>query len=438
MPEYVKCAEVTTAEDVKNLHPEVFADGVNKKFALNTKANCWCSALYYYGNQCNNYPVGKQAEAKLLSAARIWGITDDVAKVKQAFEQQDIPATYAISFEYKGHKVERCPDHTKEAATASAEWLFANRYRFPTSIQKNAAERLMAKADILGLTPKASNYLDRLSNPDSYTNVNCKVALAITDRLKAVPTGKWVELEDELFKVANDLNSKPFELCTSSQVIATALEAMDIKHGLTTKWGSALQHPVDVCFRASMTKAAAATSSTIHLTTGTPVDLTKISDHQLEKGLKIAGDDFLAYCQPDGFNLDRAKAAEILPTLPKPDAKRFEAAVKSAGYIPETTYDLIDRAMKQSDDHMPAPTAADVPQPEMWEDNQAFDNRMQGKKEQAKQLSEQAKAISEQAKLENLDAQAGIAASKARQARQAQIVSPGSPQPPTQEQQGQQ
>ena len=29
MPEYVKCAEVTTAEDVKNLHPEVFADGVN-------------------------------------------------------------------------------------------------------------------------------------------------------------------------------------------------------------------------------------------------------------------------------------------------------------------------------------------------------------------------------------------------------------------------
>ena len=55
--------------------------------------------------------------------------------------------------------------------------------------------------------------------------------------------------------------------------------------------------------------------------------------------------------------------------------------------------------------------------PEAWEDNAAFDNRMQALKDDANQL--------------NLDAQAAMAASKARQARQAKIVNPNAPDAPT-------
>jgi hypothetical protein len=73
------------------------------------------------------------------------------------------------------------------------------------------------------------------------------------------------------------------------------------------------------------------------------------------------------------------------------------------------------------------PAQPDIHLPEHWEDNAAFDNRMQGKKDYAKQLSDHAKEISNEAKLQNLDAQAAIAASKARQARQARIVNPNSP-----------
>jgi len=407
MPEYVKVASVATKEDLNDVPSDAFADGFNRKFAVNSKANCWCSALYFYGNQCNTSGTSKQAEVKLLNAARIWGIADDVTSLKQAFELQTIPASYAISFSYKGAKVERCPDHTKEAATASAEWLYKNRTKFPLDIQKQAAARLAAKADFLSLTPSASTYLDKLVNPETYANINCKVAMAITDRLNSISTVRWSNLEDELLKIANDLNGRPFEVCHNGELISSALEALDVKHGLNTKWGSALQHPVEACLRVNMTKAAAAADAVIHLTTGMPVDLTKISDHQLEKGLKIAGDDFLSYCQTDGLNVDRSKAAEILPTLPKPEARRFEEAIKTSGYVPETADDLLSRLFKEANMGM-MPAMQQMPMddtnPMPGEDDSSFEARMNEKKEQAK--------------LDALDAQAGLAAVKARQARQ--------------------
>jgi len=407
MPEYVKSAGVLTKDAAAIKSSKCFADTVNKKFALDSKSDCWCSALYFYGNQCSTSPTGKQAEVKLLNAARVWGILEDVESVKSAFEQQIIPVSYAMTFEHKGAKIERCPDHTKEAATASAEWLYKNRYKFLTAVQRKTASKLQARADIFKLNVKAAAYIDRVANSNTYSNINCKIAVAITDRLSSIPAVKWSELEDELLKVANDLSTHPFELCHAGDVICSCLEAFDVKHGLNSKWGSALQHPVDVCFRVSLTKAASIADGIVHLTTGMPVDLTKISDHQLEKGLKIAGDDFLSYCQTDGLNVDRSKAAEILPTLPKPEARRFEEAIKTSGYVPETTDDLLGRLFKEANmGMMPAmqQMPVDDTNPMPGEDDSSFEARMNEKKEQAK--------------LDALDAQAGLAAVKARQARQ--------------------
>lgn len=423
MPEYVKSANVLTADEASRMGSDSFADSVGRSFPINTKANCWCSAVYFYGNQCNKDVGSKQAELKLEKAADIWGLSDELNRIKAAFAEQEVPVTYALSFSHQGNTVNRCPDHTKEAATASVQWLYENRTKFPIDMQKAAATRLAAKADIAKVSASAGCYLDKLANSDSYGNLNCKVAVAITDRLNAVPTQKWTDLESELLKVANSLAAAPFEVCRNGGLLANALESLDVKHGLNEKWGSLLQHPMDCCFKVNMCKVAADMDSVVHLTTGTPVDLTRISDHQLEKGLKIAGDDFLSYCQTDGLNVDRSKAAEILPTLPKPEARRFESAIKTAGYIPETAYDLADRLFKEGNAMAPAmmgmPPAMpmmgqsqpdDLPKPEPGEDDASFEARMQQQKEEAR--------------IATLDAQAGIAASKARQARQEKIINP--------------
>jgi len=423
MPEYVKSANVLTVDEASRMNSDSFADSVRRSFPINTKANCWCSALYFYGNQCNKDVASKQAEVRLEMAADVWGLSDELTRIKTAFAEQEVPVTYALSFSHQGNTVNRCPDHTKEAATASVQWLYENRTKFPIDMQKAAAVRLAAKADLSRVSASSGCYLDKLANPDSYGNLNFKVAVAITDRLNVVPTYKWADLESELLKVANSLAAAPFDICHNGDLLANAIESLDVKHGLNEKWGSFLQHPVDCCFKVNMCKVAADTDPIVHLTTGTPVDLTKISDHQLEKGLKVAGDDFLSYCQTDGLNVDRDKAAEILPTMPKPEARRFESAIKTTGYIPETAYDLVDRLFKEGNVVAPAmmgmPIAMplmeqaqpdDLPKPKPGEDDASFDARMQQQKEEAR--------------IATLDAQAGIAASKARQARQEKIVNP--------------
>jgi len=436
MPEYVKTANILTAEAAVGIDSNSFADSQHRKFALNTKANCWCSALYSYGNQCNNKAECKQTEANLASAANIWGINSDIARIKQAFSTQAVEVTYALSFTHKGTVVNRCPDHTKAAATASAQWLFDNRFNFPVTTQKQAAARLYAKVDAVKLGHSAANYLDRLVNPDCYSTLNTKIALAITDRLHAVPTTKWTELEDTLLKFANSLNAAPFEICQEPSIIATALENLDVKHGFTAKWGSSFQHPVDVCFRANLTKVAAAVDSTIHLVTGTPVDLNKISDFQLEKGLKIAGDDFLAYCQTDGLNVDRNKAAEILPTLPKPEAHRFEAAIKKAGYNPETAYTLMDRLFdKESQGPAGPPMPGPAPEPNPYalqqgENDANHGNRLQGMQQAADAARAQADSLNEDADQADLDIEAAQAQAEADQHRRARIVNPQLPMQP--------
>jgi hypothetical protein len=170
-------------------------------------------------------------------------------------------------------------------------------------------------------------------------------------------------------------------------------------------------------------------------------DLNKISDFQLEKGLKIAGDDFLAYCQTDGLNVDRNKAAEILPTLPKPEAHRFEAAIKKAGYNPETAYTLMDRLFdKESQGPAGPPMPGPAPEPNPYavqqgENDANYGNRLQGMQQAADAARAQADSLNEDADQADLDIEAAQAQAEADQHRRARIVNPQLPMQPELKQQ---
>jgi len=347
LPDYVKEANVVDGEYCIKLASSNFADVVHRKFPIDTKANCWTSALYFYGGQHNKNASNKQIETRLEQAGKVWGINSDIDVIKQAFIPKNVTVDYAIRFIDDGRTITRCPYHTVELATKSAEWLFNNRFAFPVSIQKEAATKLMKTAELTKISSKAAIYLDKLACSDNYNNLNNRIASAIADRLAIVKTAKWGELGNELLKVANSLSNNPYALCDNPGVILEALETFDIDNKLHTKWGKDLNHPVDVCYSYNLTKSAEAIESTVSLTTGTMLNLEAMSDSQLEKGLKMAGDDFLDFCKPDGINLDRSKIAEVIPTLPRPEAKRFEKGIKSAGFNADSTdltIEILDNA----------------------------------------------------------------------------------------------
>jgi len=81
MPEYVKDADVITAEDVAGLAAVSFADKATRTLPIHTKAATWMSAAYYYGTRTTD----KVVEHAIEKAASLHGIAADVENLKSAF-----------------------------------------------------------------------------------------------------------------------------------------------------------------------------------------------------------------------------------------------------------------------------------------------------------------------------------------------------------------
>ena len=328
VPDYVKSANVETKENTKHLNPRAFADTIECKLPVNTKASCWVSALYLYGNPENKANSAFLRTTKnLIKHAELWGIQEEVESIKQAFAPAKTETEYALSMNYRGTQVDRCPCHTSELAKKSCLWLHEHRNHFPINVQVKAAKVLNDKIGFTGVPADAQDYLSSLTESDSFaTSPNIVMANAINERLVSVKRSRWGDLGEELYKVAQVLIEDPYKLSENANTIQDALETFDTQFGLQQKWGEGITHPVDACYSVTRAKAAAAVEGTVKLMNGNYFDISTVAVSALETGLKMAGDDFLNYAKPDGINLDIAKVKEILPTIPAPDANRFQQA----------------------------------------------------------------------------------------------------------------
>ena len=328
VPDYVKSATVETKDSIKHLAPRAFADPIECKLPVNTKASCWMSALYLYGNPGNNASLRlPQAKENMTKYAEIWDIQEDVEAIKQAFIPVHIDTEYALSMNYRGKQVDRCPCHTSELAKKSCSWLYEHRNHFPIETQIKAAKVLVDKIEFTGVPADAQDYLGSLTEANSFaTSPNVTMANAINERLVSVKRSRWGDLGNELYKVAKVLMEDPYKLSKNANTIQDALETFDTQFNLQQKWGTSITHPVDACYSVTRAKAAAAVEGTVKLMNGNYFDISTVAVSDLETGLKMAGDDFLNYAKPDGINLDISKVKEILPTIPAPDANRFQQA----------------------------------------------------------------------------------------------------------------
>jgi hypothetical protein len=93
VPEYVKNASVDTRESVEGLKSDCFADTFNYRFPVNTKASCWTSALYLYGNTPTKRSARwERLEDSITKYAKLWSIEKDLESIKEAFKPEEVVA----------------------------------------------------------------------------------------------------------------------------------------------------------------------------------------------------------------------------------------------------------------------------------------------------------------------------------------------------------
>lgn len=92
-PDYVKSAHVIQPAELATVHEVGFADRTNRQFPVHTKAACWLSAAYYFGNQGDDPRIVET----IKQAAAAHGIAEDVDALETEFAQIKQAAAEPIS-----------------------------------------------------------------------------------------------------------------------------------------------------------------------------------------------------------------------------------------------------------------------------------------------------------------------------------------------------
>ena len=117
---------------------------------------------------------------------------------------------------------------------------------------------------------------------------------------------------------------------TQFRKLAEVLDVLDRETGLCRNYHEGVEMPEEICFTILQKEAEDILDSYITLQTGSIYPVGLLASLPLEKVAGVLGEDFTAQIKtPDG-DLDIAKFAEILPTLPRPDAKLIERVLEES------------------------------------------------------------------------------------------------------------
>ena len=142
IPEFVKEANVTTAESVEDLRSQAFADSANRIFPIHDEANTWLS-MAYFNKHAHEYSESDQGKIKtnLEKAAEFFEI--DAPAYKEA---APVEAAVKIAYPYQGEIHNSVSVHSFDELTKLAEDLLANKHKYPWEMRRDVSKQILASA----------------------------------------------------------------------------------------------------------------------------------------------------------------------------------------------------------------------------------------------------------------------------------------------------
>jgi len=356
IPEFVKIAERTTAEDVKSIASSTFGDRANKRFPCHTKAACFLSHLYFLDSE----PEILEKEARnirenLDRMATVWGLdgpNGSVTQLKHAFDKRAADAwsdlsdsDYGLVVKQGEQEIKLFPMPNAVSVKKAAETLYVNRDKYPYAWRKVAAAKILQKVveakveladDTDAFLHKAAGYGFSTADQLQQGLLQRAGAISMNPRMKSAATA--------MRKYAEEIVTTPIDSSLLEKV-ASFLDELDRRLGLHQKYISRYSNqievpmPEEIAFATTEKEAQEKMATVIILTNGEVFmkgDLEKAGHDAFCAAL---GDDIEdTMFDPVTKRLDLEKASNILPTLPRDDADNLSTALYSAGVRP------IDRA----------------------------------------------------------------------------------------------
>lgn len=342
VPEFVKRAEAddTLRKPEEPLAVTAFADPLHRKYPMTTPAMTWLSTCYFIENvkqaaasgvKRSRTPEDQVILGRLTKAAAFWGIEPAVMDLFSCVEKQAAATVeglddedFALVVDWEGKKERRFPIVNPASIKSAATRLYEDRAMYPWSWRQHAASRIINRADELGVDlGENRDYIAKAAGLGfaTGTTIGGEIAKRITHIQKTAPD---TASKMAVFAKTAMISEPSPEL---SKTAAAMVDAVDRSFGLHKLYRRGLPTPEELFYGTSLEKLAAVKDSVIQLTTGTVYNVSDLQNLDLEKIARILGDDIYHAVNEPGIGIDFDKFAEVVKTLPVPDARLLETAI---------------------------------------------------------------------------------------------------------------
>lgn len=307
-----------------DLPPHAFADSVGRRYPIHTRAATALSVAYFAKTAGELGPAAAAATAdKLTAAASYWGVVDDVASMLT-------PPTKAASAceAYLDADAKAGPIGDEAELQAAAAWVGEHRDAFEPDVRVKYAAAILDRAATLGVELIAHDDLRKMAGLGLCVANELIESLAQRERLLKRADDKLamrglaaaVAADPGLFNVDRELAAK----------VATTLAEFDREVGLDRVYGSRLRRPDEDIYGVTTAAIEKYAEDHIRLQNGSIYDLNDVARMPVAGLADQIGED-VAFSLSAGDLIDREKAAEVLPTLPRDDAARFDRLAAACG-----------------------------------------------------------------------------------------------------------
>jgi hypothetical protein len=333
-PPFVKKANLEQTMRPRSLPANVYAynrRGQPPQFPCDSAASTWLSALYFTEKEAEFHPKeAKRISGNISHYARYWHIKAAVDQMRARHEAYVKEATaglpdaaYAwVYVDESGHKERRLRLANPMEVKSAADWLYQYHERIPFADANVIARKILDKSAEFGASVSGhQEFLEKkagmgVCNPD-------RVVKEIWARSNMVKGGV---ARTEVIKLAQVVAGTPRKALQPAMLVklATTLDMIDRANNLTHHYGKTLSRPEDVVFEATFTKSAAELHEHVATTSGKVYKKSTFEKLSLDDVRGLFGDDFADEVRAPLGGIDGEKMAEVVRTLPIPDALLFD------------------------------------------------------------------------------------------------------------------
>jgi len=344
-PDFVKTATATqlNGDTSEPLPSHVYGDPVKRVYPCHTKAATWMSALFF-GDTAESLPAdtAKRIELQIKKAAAFFGIADDVDQLftKMAGDRHvdtEKLADDAFAFVWEddnGSKVRAYPLRNQAEITKAASWFNEHGQEFEFADRHTVATRILQKAASYGVV---LDDVEKLDQSAGFGMCSVRDAQQAWRLRAAVVRPSHADHAELAMKMAAALDADTVHTLDRQMLLdmAAAMDTFDQVTGLRAKYASVgLTAPEASLFWVTQKVASKLQTELVHTLTGRVYEKVALQQLNVSQIRDVLGDDIASDIGDDILDID--KLADVVATLPRPDAALFDQLAQSVGIKPVT------------------------------------------------------------------------------------------------------